>query len=57
MSLVALQTFFHASALLCNLTIITGLTDYPRNLYVTGLILMLLQGSIAYVRILFYRRE
>lgn len=56
-TLIAVQVGNHVITLLLALAILFGLTDHQASAYTLVLILLLVQGAIAFVRVLFYRRD
>ncbi|MBM3358647.1 MAG: hypothetical protein FJY54_13090 [Betaproteobacteria bacterium] len=55
--LVVIQFGTHVVTFLFALVVLFGLTEYRANAYVMALVLMLLHGAIAFVRVLMYRRS
>lgn len=55
--LVVFQFLNHVVTFLLALVILLGLTDHQAGAYTLVLILLLAHGAIAFVRVLFYRRD
>lgn len=56
-TLIVLQLGNHVITLLLALIILFGLTDHQASAYILALILLLVHGAVAFVRVLFYRRD
>lgn len=55
--LVAIQMGNHVISLLLALAILFGLTDHQASAYILVLLLLLAHGAVAFVRVLFYKRD
>ena len=56
LNLLVIQVALHVTTLALALVVSLGLTSHPLGAYTAALILVLLHGAIAFVRLLFYRR-
>ena len=55
--LICSQVTIHICSLILALSVLFRWTEYPLNGYLLALVLLLVHGAVAFVRMLFYRRE
>lgn len=55
--LIVFQAVLHGATLIIGIVILLGLNQQNASLYTLALIILLMHGSVAFVRTLFYRRQ